>query len=70
MMEEKHVFDKIQEHLVAGGEVLIATHTRATLYQAKHAGFFFKPKNVKEKGVYVQSGKKKVYVFPYYIRFQ
>ena len=60
--QEQHVFERIQQHFAAGGEVLIATYTRATLYRPEHASWFFRP-----KGVYVQSGEQKLYVHPQYI---
>jgi len=54
-----NLYDEIQEHFRKGGNILIATHLRATKYQPKHAAMFRAPrkKNEQEHGVYVQRGK-------------
>ena len=46
----------IQSHLAAGGRVQVSTHTRSTVYTAKHAGLF----SATRSDVNVQQGKQRV----------
>lgn len=53
------IFSAIKKHLAAGGRVQVSTHTRSTVYTAKHEGMF----SCGKTGVYVQAGKQKVDIF-------
>ena len=48
--------DRINNHLAAGGRVVIATYTRATVYDQRHAGWF----SVAGYSLYVRHGRGKV----------
>jgi hypothetical protein len=54
-MEMQSYADKINAHLEAGGSVQVSTHSRATLYRKKHAGYF---RSGKGQSLYVRSGKR------------
>ena len=45
--------ERLNAHLSAGGRVVVATYTRATVYSAKHCGWFVD----KADGVYVRHGR-------------
>ena len=47
----------VNEHLASGGKVLIRTHTTATLYSQKHAGWFTQSK---DGSIFVRHGKRTV----------
>lgn len=47
----------VNEHLASGGKVLIRTHTAATLYSQKHAGWFTQSK---DGSIFVKHGKRSV----------
>jgi len=64
-----NLFERIQAHLAAGGKVMVATYTKATLYSPKHAPLFTAPSNPREDGVYVARGRSRDYVLPQYVRF-
>lgn len=59
----------IQNHLRDGGVVYVVTYLRCTRYTSKHAAWFTASKIPTDSGVYVQSGKRKLYVFPQSIKF-
>lgn len=65
------LFERIQAHLASDGKpvVIIATCTRATEYQAKHAAYFVAPRDPADRGVYVRQGKRLVYCLPDVVRF-
>ncbi len=44
----------IAAHLASGGEVVVGTHTRATVYSRRHAGLF----RATRSGLYVRSGQR------------
>lgn len=53
LYQARQKLQAITDHLSIGGQVLIATYTRATAYSAKHAAMFKATKS----GLYVQRGK-------------
>lgn len=62
--DEEHKYDAIQKHFAKGGNVMLATYTKRTLFKPKHAAMFRKPKKEGDRGVYVQRGKNWDYAFP------
>jgi hypothetical protein len=63
-------YERIQQHLSEPDAVIVvATYSKATEYSAKHAAWFTAPTRAGETGVYVRSGRGRVYVFPQYVRF-
>ena len=57
------LYDRIINHLRAGGKIQICTMTRATEYSPKHIDFF-RPGKAGETGFYVARGKSWNYVMP------
>jgi len=46
----------ILAHLAAGGRVMVATYTRATIYDQRHADMF----TATDRDLWVQSGRRRV----------
>ena len=46
---------QIQQHLTAGGKVMIVTYAKATIYDQRHVGWF----TATETDLYVRRGKGK-----------
>ena len=44
----------VLRHLQAGGRIMIATYTKATIYDQRHGGMF----QARKDGLYVQHGKR------------
>lgn len=63
------LFERVQAHLAAGGEILVATQTRATLYKQKHASYFRASRRAEDLGIYVRAGKREDYLLPSIVRF-
>jgi molybdopterin-biosynthesis enzyme MoeA-like protein len=64
------LFERVQQHLAASknNRVVIQTPMRATAFAPKHADML-KPGEGDEPGIYMQSGRKWLYVMPEYVRF-
>lgn len=63
-------YERIQQHLTQpDAVVVVSTFSKATQYTSKHAAWFTQPTRADETGVYVRSGRGRVYVFPQYVRF-
>jgi hypothetical protein len=45
---------KIAAHLASGGQVVVGTYTRATVYSSRHASLF----RATNSGLYVRSGRR------------
>ena len=56
----------IQQHLQAGGSVMIPTYTKCTVYRPKHAAMFGVSRT---NGLYVMRGKSKDHLLFTSIRF-
>lgn len=63
-----NLYERIQSHFAAGLPVAVATWTRMTVYQPKHAALFVAAKST-ESGVYVRRGRRMDYVLPEYVKF-
>lgn len=50
--------EQLNDHLARGGEVLVSTETRATLYKARHAGWF--STGATSGNLYVRAGRGRV----------
>ena len=48
--------DELNAHLEKGGQILIGTYTKCTIYKKKHAGYFSEGK---DGNLYVQRGRGK-----------
>lgn len=60
--------DRINAHLEGGGVIRVATYARCTYYEPNHAGWF-SAGDPRDGGVWVRSGRKRVYVMPEYVAF-
>jgi predicted secreted protein len=58
------LLDRILAAFAAGRRVRIATYTRCTEFQPKHAGLFKASSRETDSGVYVQFGRRWLYVVP------
>jgi hypothetical protein len=63
MATESTIYERVIEHLKAGGSIQICTMTRATEYKPKHIAMI-RPGKAGESGFYVQSGRSWNYVLP------
>lgn len=67
---ERKLWQKIVDHLNAGGRILLKSYTRPTIYDKRHVAMFHPPKRPTERGVYIGwEGRKKVYADPSHIAF-
>jgi hypothetical protein len=69
MTNSEQLAEKIKNHLTNGGAVRFATCYRATILKAKHIACVEGSKLAADNGVYVRSGKSRVFWMESYIAF-
>lgn len=70
MTESQALAAKIQEHLSKGGQVMVKSYTRPTIYGPKHVSMFRASSVATDRGVRIGwPGRSSVYVTPEMLAF-
>ena len=61
----KNVLEEIKNHLTTGGRVVVATYTKATVYDNRHVNMF----SANDKDLFVNHGKRPICITYTSLRF-